>query len=521
MNLKRGKVLLSVSIVLGCLRCHAQDASTFAEKSKTFYVAMDGDDTGLGAANLPFKTIRHAIETALPGDTVLLEPGTYRESLIINNSGTEGKPITIAAQTFGTVVIDGADSIAGWTRDGGNKPIYTTDWNHDFFFSPKVRTHFGPKTDGSSTAIGYAEQFIQVDPAAGEKILTQVLDYYDLTEGKFFVDYTNHKVSVYLNGGADPSKVQVLGSTRSVLASPGTGSGSNITMKGLIFRHAANFAQRWAVKTGDGWRMEDCLVEKCNAGGMGVGGTGATLLRVTSQDNGQLGLGGSKNINSTLEECISQRNNYKGFSAGNEAGGGKFSASDGLRVLNCIYRDNNGIGLWLDFKNKNYLISGGKYTGNHYEKPAYMGAGIMIEISDGPGKIENAWFAGNTGPAIEIGESMKLTVQGNTFVHNYVEMRDMPKRDPYHISDITVSGNKFKDTFVSTSIGSWTPEAVASKRIALDGNIYDNADGKPILYWGKIGAIKTLEEARAKLSVEANGKAAAVDPAEPATKPLR
>jgi hypothetical protein len=342
-------VILVMSIVLGCLQCRAQDANT----PKLFYVATDGDDTGLGGANLPFKTIAHAINTALPGDTVLVGSGTYRESLVINNSGTEGKPITIAAQTLGTVVVDGADPMSGWTRDGGNKPVYSTDWDHDFFFSPNVRTHFGPKTDGSSTAVGYAEQFTEVDPAMGEKVLTQVLDYYDLAEGKFFVDYKSRKVSVYLKGGADASKTTVLGSARSVLASPASGGGSNITIKGFTFRHAANFAQRWAVKTGDGWRMEDCLVERCNAGGMGVGGTGAYLLRVTSQDNGQLGLGGSKNVNATLEECVSQRNNYKGFSAGNEAGGGKFSATDGLRVLNCVYRDNTGIGLWLDFKNKN------------------------------------------------------------------------------------------------------------------------------------------------------------------------
>jgi hypothetical protein len=516
MNLKVRALLIVISISFLCPRSDAQDA--FGRTAKTFVVATDGDDAGLGGANLPFKTIGHAIETALPGDTILVGPGTYRESLVISNSGTDTKPITIAAQTFGTVVIDGADPMDGWTRDGGTKPIYSVPWDHDFFYSSNARSHFGPKTDGTSTAIGYAEQFIEIAPGSQERVLKQVIDYYDLAEGEFVIDYTAHKVSVYLTGGADPATVKVLGSTRSVLASPASAGGSYITMKGLIFRHAANFAQRWAVKTGDGWRMEDCLVERCNAGGLGVGGKGATLLRDISQDNGQLGLGGSKNVDSTVQDCISQRNNYKGFSAGNEAGGGKFSATDGLKVLNCIYRDNNGIGLWLDFKNKNYLISGGKYTGNHYDKPKYLGAGIMIEISDGPGKIENAWFAGNSGPAIQIGESMKLTVQGNTFIHNYIDMREM-KRPPYQLSEVTITGNRFKDTFVSTSIGTWLPNAVTTKRIRLDNNIYDNSAGGPILYWGKIRAINTLGEARSKLGVETSGKAGTIDPAEPATKP--
>src|ERR1019366_2472425 len=216
MNLKAFIPLGVMFILVVALRCAAQVA--IGDTPKTFFVAVDGDDTGLGGANLPFKTISHAIETALPGDTVLVGPGTYRESLLINNSGTESKPITIAAQKFGPVVIDGADPLGGWTRDGGTKPIYTTAWDHDFFYStsPQVRTHFGPKTDGTSTAIGYAEQFIEVRPGSQERILKQVIDYYDLAEGTFCVDYHGHKVSVWLKDGADPATVMVLGSTRSI-----------------------------------------------------------------------------------------------------------------------------------------------------------------------------------------------------------------------------------------------------------------------------------------------------------------
>jgi hypothetical protein len=511
MNIKFRDLLLIVSLLSICTRLEAAEP-------RTFLVAPDGDDSGLGGTNLPFKTIAHAVEIALPGDLILVEPGTYHETIIINNSGTEEKPITIAAQKFGTAVIDGAEPLSGWTLDGGTKPVYTTAWDHDFFYSPGVRTHFGPKADGASTAIGYAEQFIEADSGSPERVLVQVIHYEDLTEGTFFVDYSARKVSVWLKGGANPSKINVLASTRSLLLSAGSGDGSYITLKGLTFRHAANFAQKWAVRTGEGWRMEDCLAERCNGGGIGVAGNNVTLLRVTAQDNGQQGIGGGKNTNATLQDCVSQRNNYKGFSASNEAGGGKFVATDGLRILNCSYRDNNGTGLWLDFKNKNYLISGGTYTGNHFEKPKYMGIGIMIELSEGPGTIENCWFSDNSGAGIQVGESMKVTIKDSTFIHNYLDLRDAPNRAPYHISDLTITGNRFKETFVSTSLGAWLPTAIGSKRITLDGNTYDNSPTEPMMNWGKVRAINSLIDARAKLGVETNGKTAPIDPAQPLAK---
>jgi hypothetical protein len=54
-----------------------------------------------------FATIWEAIEVARPGDQVLLLPGVYREPIPLTRSGTPTKPITFAAQTPGTVTLDG------------------------------------------------------------------------------------------------------------------------------------------------------------------------------------------------------------------------------------------------------------------------------------------------------------------------------------------------------------------------------------------------------------------------------
>jgi hypothetical protein len=62
------------------------------------------DPTGANGAS---TTVAAAIALAQPGDTVLIEPGTYYESIKLTRSGTPGNPITIAAAVNGTAIIDG------------------------------------------------------------------------------------------------------------------------------------------------------------------------------------------------------------------------------------------------------------------------------------------------------------------------------------------------------------------------------------------------------------------------------
>ena len=58
--------------------------------------------------NGPFYTIGAAAAVAQPGDTVLIEPGTYDEDVYLTTSGTAAAPITFEAAIPGTVIIDAA-----------------------------------------------------------------------------------------------------------------------------------------------------------------------------------------------------------------------------------------------------------------------------------------------------------------------------------------------------------------------------------------------------------------------------
>lgn len=81
--------------------------------SHTFYVDIknqNSSDTNSGSLTYPWKTIQHAADNLMPGDTVFIREGTYHECIITHRSGnsTDGY-ITFSAYPRETPVIDGTD----------------------------------------------------------------------------------------------------------------------------------------------------------------------------------------------------------------------------------------------------------------------------------------------------------------------------------------------------------------------------------------------------------------------------
>ena len=76
------------------------------DMSPTFYVDVNGSDTNDGSQANPWKSIGHAVDRAVAGDTVLINPGTYVVSsqISITNSGTAASPITFKGNGAGVVV---------------------------------------------------------------------------------------------------------------------------------------------------------------------------------------------------------------------------------------------------------------------------------------------------------------------------------------------------------------------------------------------------------------------------------
>ncbi len=95
----------------------------------TWYVSTStGLNSNPGSAGAPFQTIQAAANVAEPGDTVLIQGGVYHETVVPAHSGTAAAPITYEPYG-GSVTIDGADTITGWTQYSGD--IYEAPMNWD------------------------------------------------------------------------------------------------------------------------------------------------------------------------------------------------------------------------------------------------------------------------------------------------------------------------------------------------------------------------------------------------------
>ncbi len=102
----------------------APDAAIACAAADWYVDAVHGSDTRDGKSlATAFATIQHAAEVAKAGQTVNIEAGTYRETVVPASSGASGKPITFRG--CGPVTVSGADPItSAWTPSSGS--IYKT-----------------------------------------------------------------------------------------------------------------------------------------------------------------------------------------------------------------------------------------------------------------------------------------------------------------------------------------------------------------------------------------------------------
>ncbi|ATH92264.1 nitrous oxide reductase family maturation protein NosD [Bacillus glycinifermentans] len=106
--------ILSAGILTCIIVASAFDKTQANEEEPVncLYVSPDGNDQNEGTKEKPFRTLAHAAKEAVAGTTVLIREGTYKETLDVKHSGTEGKPITFRNYQNEQVVIKG-DFVTG------------------------------------------------------------------------------------------------------------------------------------------------------------------------------------------------------------------------------------------------------------------------------------------------------------------------------------------------------------------------------------------------------------------------
>ena len=77
----------------------------------TLYVNASAQAGGDGTASRPFRTIQQAADCVNPGDTVLIAPGVYFETVRLKRFGKPGAPVIFRADRIqkNRVIVTGAD----------------------------------------------------------------------------------------------------------------------------------------------------------------------------------------------------------------------------------------------------------------------------------------------------------------------------------------------------------------------------------------------------------------------------
>jgi hypothetical protein len=100
---------------LAAVSCIAT-ATSAAASPLTYYVSPTGSDTASGTSSTtPFQHIARCSAMMVAGDTCVLLPGTYHETVTPATSGSSTAPITYRASSPGAATIDGADPVDGWS----------------------------------------------------------------------------------------------------------------------------------------------------------------------------------------------------------------------------------------------------------------------------------------------------------------------------------------------------------------------------------------------------------------------
>src|SRR5215471_18353329 len=329
-NCAPGGRVLKTRLILAVLFCSslAWGQANVNESLETAYIYVDGNagsDSNPGTMSQPLKTISQAASMAKSnnvssiGSRVIINPGTYRESISLGNSSqSTSLPMTFEAATNGTVFVSGAEVWTGWTPYSGNPNIFTQAWPYQWGECP------GSLGGPMAQKIVLRQEMIMVNGTP----LTEVLSLRAMRPGTFFPDETNATVYVFPPAGTNMTTATVEVATRSNLF---TDYGqSNLVLRGLTFQHANSCRQNSAVTINNGTNVlidTDSFLWN-NAEGLGLNGVqNFTVQSSVANHNGETGFYTNRVLNGLWNSDTASYNNWRGAQGAYytwDSGGGRF-----------------------------------------------------------------------------------------------------------------------------------------------------------------------------------------------------
>lgn len=425
-----------------------------APATREIHVAKTGDDGNPGTEAHPYQTISKAALEAMPGDSVIVHAGTYREQVKPSRGGFPGLPVTYRAANGDSVTISGSEHYSDWTQVSGE--TWQRSFNEAEFngYNPYLLTMDGAWLDGERSGTvnrRRGEVFLDGQPLEETEGLASVQS----TPGSWAASPDG--LTVYANfGGTNPNDALAEIVLREQIFAPESWNLGFIHVKDFILEHAANnlndndFSVQHptmaALSTNGGhdWLIEGNTIRHTKSFGVGLGLNGPPAAITTAGWNIEparyghhvfrgntvrdVGSGGIHAYKGPF--CLIDNNRFircnRLVVGGSEKAAVKFVwfGNDLLIRNNYFYKNNLGSGfsaIWLDAGTQGARISGNVFVDNDYvwferqHGPVVFDNNVMINtnfrISDGGGVLmahnlisrtaledpENDYFRGGVG----------------------------------------------------------------------------------------------------------------------------
>jgi len=427
-----------------------------------YHVSISGSDDNPGTTNQPLRTIGAAAELAMPGDTITVHAGVYREQVTPPRGGTAGRPITYRAAKGEKVVIKGSEEVKGWQHVKDD--LWKVQLPYRFFgtYNPFTDKVWGDWYEGW---IHTGEVYLDGKPLSEVESLNLILDDVPALkrnnprpENALPENHTWFAVSdsgcttVYARfGGVDPNTQLVEVNVRKACFYPDKNFVNYITVTGFEMCHAAT---QWAPPTAEqpgligtnwskGWIIEHNIIHDAKCTGITLGKDRHTGDNMWSKDPP---IDGSVHYNEVVHRVIAYgwnkdtigshivRNNVI-YNCGQAGICGSFGAAfseisgneiydiytyrpyigaeiAGIKLhagIDAVIRDNYlhnaTLGVWLDWMSQGTRVTGNLFQGN-------TNVDIFMEVNHGPYIIDNNILLST--------HAIQDWSQGGAYAHNLI-----------------------------------------------------------------------------------------------------
>ena len=442
-----------------------------------YHVSTQGNDHASGTTAHPFRTISRAAELAMPGDTVLVHAGIYREWVNPVNGGTVDQRITYKAAGDGEVVITGAERITEWATAGENvwrtevsnalfknRNPYEVTLSGDWLFDGELNAHLGEVYLDHKSLYECGS----ISEVENPEVWSEA-KYPEDSLLKWYSEVGPSTTTIWANfGGKDPRTENVEINVRPHCFWPEKSGLNYITVSGFTMRQAS---PQWAPPTAyqegligphwsKGWIIENNIISESKNVGISLGteiGTGHVKYAGKHKKGGTqreqevifqaLNSGWHKDTvgshivrGNVIHDCeqaaivghmgcafsqIYQNHIYnvhhKRLRHGAEVAGIKLHAAlDTMISENKIHSSYRGI--WLDWQAQGTRINQNILFDNLSED-------LFVEVCHGPYTVDNNLFLSPM--------NFRNLAQGGAFIHNlfagrFVVQSELSRITPYH-----------------------------------------------------------------------------------------